>query len=108
MSIDWDSLVLGPAMGIFGDEVIYTPRGGVAVTIPDAVVDDEATELQMGEDGQTSIQKRPLIGIRAAALAAEAQQGDRVKVVKTGKVYVVREPIPDGHGHVLLKVMATA
>lgn len=108
MSIDWDDLVLGPAMGLFGDKVIYTPRGGAPVTIPDAVFDEEAIELQLDQDGQTTTQRRPVLGIRASALPVEPKQSDRVQIVKTGKVYVVREPIPDGHGHVHLKLMATA
>lgn len=108
MAIDWDGLVLQPVMGVFGEELIYTPRGGSPVTIPDAVVDDEATEMQLDGDGQTTIQKRPIIGIRASALPADARQNDTVKVTKTGKVYVVREAIPDGHGHIVLKVMVTA
>ncbi|WP_395391486.1 hypothetical protein WBP07_12680 [Novosphingobium sp. BL-8A] len=108
MSIDWDDLVLGPTMGLFGDEVIYTPRGGTPVTIPDAVFDEESTDLQLDQDGQTSTQRRPVLGIRTSALPAPPQQSDRVQIVKTGKVYVVRESIPDGHGHVLLKLMTTA
>lgn len=112
MSIDWDSLVLKPVMAVFGDEVIYTPRGGSPVTITDAVFDEEAMDMQLEVDGQTSTQHRPTLGIRLAALSPdlsiEPRQSDRVQIVKTGKVYVVREPIPDGHGHVLLKLMATA
>ena len=108
MSIDWDDLVLGPTMGLFGEEVIYTPRGGAPVTIPDAVFDEESIDLQLDEDGQTTTQRRPVLGIRVSALPTEPQQSDSVKIVKTGKVFIVREPLPDGHGHILLKLMATA
>jgi hypothetical protein len=112
MAIDWDDLVLGPVMGIFGDGIIYMPRGGTPIPIEDAVFDEEAKELVIGDDGQATTQKMPILGIRLAALSPDLstapQQNDRVQIVKTGKVYLVREPIPDGHGHVLMKLMATA
>jgi len=112
MSINWDDLVLGPVMGIFGDGIIYMPRVGAPVPIQDAVFDEEAKELVIGDDGQATTQKMPVLGIRLAALSpdlsVEPRQNDRVQIVKTGKVFLVREPIPDGHGHVLMKLMATS
>lgn len=108
MSIDWDGLVLSPVMGVFGDEVIYTPRGGSPVTINDAVFDEESTELAVGMDDQASTQRRPVLGIRSSSLPFAPKQDDRVTIVKTGKTYIVREALPDGHGHIHLKLMATA
>jgi hypothetical protein len=60
MSINWDDLVLGPVMGIFGDGIIYIPRVGAPVPIKDAVFDEEAKELVIGDDGQATTQKMPV------------------------------------------------
>ena len=105
MAIDWDNLLLGPTMGIFGQQVIYTPAGYPPVTIADAVFDHESAEIQLGEDGQQSIQRKPVLGIRMSWLPVCPAQNDTVQISSTGCRYVVREAIPDGHGHARLTLM---
>jgi len=105
MAINWDSLVLGPSMKVFGEEVVYTPRGGQPIPIPDAVWDEASTETHI-VDGEEVVIQTPMLGIRAAALnGIEAAQSDRVTITATGSAYVVARPLPDGHGHILLKLM---
>lgn len=109
MAIDWDGLVLGPVMGAFGEKIVYTPRGGAPIVIPDAVFDEESADIAIGEDGQVSTQQKPTCGIRQAALlGATASQGDSVRRDLNGRIYLVREPIPDGHGHIRLMLMTKA
>lgn len=109
MAIDWDGLLLRPVMGALGEKVFYTPRGGMQITITDAVWDEESAEIAIGEDGQMSTQRKPTCGIRIAALnGLAAAQGDTVIRDKTGRIYMVKDPVPDGLGHVRLMLMAKA
>lgn len=108
MAIDWDSLILGPVMGVFGEEAVYTPQGVSPVTIPDAVFDEESADIQLGEDGQATTQRKPVLGIRVSALPVAPKQGDRVRITRTGGAYIVKEPIPDGKGHVHLTLQVAA
>jgi hypothetical protein len=109
MSIDWDDLVLGPVMAVFGEEVIYTPRGGAPITIPDAVFDEENYDVDIGADGQEVNLKKPIVGIRAAALNGyDPKQNDRVTISRTGQSFIVKNPNPDGHGHIVLLLMAAS
>ena len=103
--IDWDRLVLGPVMGVFGEEVIFLPRSGSPVTIPDAVFDEEAAEVQIGQDGQPVTLRKPVLGIRAARLPFEPKQSDRVLITRTGGSYVVKTVEPDGHGSIRMDLM---
>ena len=107
MAINWDSLLLGPVMATFGEAITYTPRGGAPIAITDAVFDEESADIAIGEDAQVSTQRKPLCGIRTAALApASANQGDTLTRTGTGVVYIVKDVIPDGHGHVRLILMS--
>ncbi|KAH2808730.1 hypothetical protein KXV85_005852, partial [Aspergillus fumigatus] len=64
-------------MKVFGQEVVYTPRGGQPITIPDAVWDEASSEIHI-VDGQEVVVQTPTLGIRAAALdGIEAAQSDR-------------------------------
>jgi hypothetical protein len=107
MSIDWDDLVLGPVMAVFGEKVIYTPRGGAPITIDDAVFDEENYDVAIGADGQEVNLKKPIVGIRAAVLGGyDPKQNDRVTILRTGQNFIVKNPNPDGHGHIVLLLMA--
>lgn len=107
MAIDWDAEVLGPVMAVFGEAVLYLPRYGSPISIPDAVFDEESSEIQIGEDAQVATQRKPVLGIRAA-LVPGAAQSDRVQIVRTGTMYVVKDVEPDGHGHLKLSLMLAA
>lgn len=106
--IDWDAAILAPVMGVFGEQVIYTPRNGVPVVITDAVFDEEAAEIQIGEDGQATTQRKPTLGMRASWFYTPPAQSDRVLIVRTGVTYIVKNPQPDGHGHIRCDLMLAA
>jgi len=102
MPINWDALLLSGVMGIFGEPISYTPRGGAPIVITDAVFDEESADIAIGEDAQMSTQRKPICGIRVAALGQAAAQNDTVTRTSTGLAYIVKDVIPDGHGHVKL------
>lgn len=102
--IDWDSAVLGPLQGVFGQPAEYTPAGGE--TVPITVVFDEA---YLGVDEATGLPvttARPVAGVQVSQLPAGYDagnaQGDLLRIVKTGVLYVVKSGKPDGHGHARL------
>lgn len=107
MAIDWAAEVLGPVMAEFGEAIVYLPRHASPIPIADAVFDEESAEVQIGEDAQVSTQRKPVLGIRAALVPCAAQS-DRVRIVRTGKTYVVKDVEPDGHGHLKLTLMQAA
>ncbi|KUR80762.1 hypothetical protein [Novosphingobium sp. FSW06-99] len=106
MAIDWDSLLLGPVMGVFGEAISYVPRGGAPIAIADAVFDEESADIAIGEDAQMSTQRKPICGIRIGALGQAASQGDTILRLGTGVAYIVKDVIPDGHGHAKLVLMS--
>lgn len=117
MAIDWDALVLAPVMEIFGEGAaadqstlpLYTPRGLPGFRLADAVFDAEYQLVTVNDDGSSSTSYRPVLGVRLALFGARApRQNDKVLVPSVGKTFVVKEPRPDGHGHVLLVLMETA
>ena len=105
MSIDWDSELLGPVMAVFGELAVYTPRTGSPISIPDAVFDEEVADVQVGEDGQVSSQRKPLLGVRSHWFASPPLQSDRVTIMRTGTTYIVRDSQADGHGWIRLELM---
>lgn len=104
--IDWDVLVLSPVMGIFGEgqdqAPVYTPRGGTAFTLPDAVFDRQFLAVTVAEDGSEVSSRMPVLGVRLAACPVPPAQGDRVTIPSIGATYMVREVQADGHGHAKL------
>ncbi|MFN3675578.1 MAG: hypothetical protein ACK4TC_06325 [Sphingomonas pseudosanguinis] len=114
MAIDWDAELLGPVMAVFGEGVpgvpstwpTYTPKGGTAFQLPDAVYDEQYTRvIQEGEGSEVST-TGPVIGVREAVFTAAGQpqprQGDKVFVPSKPQTYLVQDVQPDSHGHVLL------
>lgn len=111
MSIDWDGLVLGPIMDIFGDGQaddpstwpLYMPVGGAAFRLAGAVFDRETLIVTTGDEGTENISRMPVIGVRDALVIAGcgrvSQQGDKITIPSVGFTFIVREPHPDGHGH---------
>ncbi len=115
--IDWDSIVIGPTVGVFGEPVLYQPMisagplGPLDSRIPGAdpfqitgVFDSEYLELQplaIGDMiGMPShiTSARPVLGIQLSQFTTPPAQGDQLTVIATGRVYVVQEVQPDGHG----------
>jgi len=113
MSIDWDDLVLGPVMGIFGEDAahaglpIYTPRGLPAFVLADAVFDAQYEQVVLDGEGSQQTTRRPVLGVRRSLFPRDPAQDDLVYIPATGKNYLVKNPQPDGHGQVLLLLMET-
>lgn len=102
--IDWDALVLGPTVRIFGEPVTYTSCITGQVFAITAVFDEAYMDLMpvssgsmdVGEPTQIST-TRPVLGVQISQfLASPPHQGD-VALVR-GAQYWVREVRADGHG----------
>ncbi len=96
MAIDWDALVLRPAMDIFGEPVLYTPTAGEPITITG--VFDEAYTVVEEMDSRPVSSTYPVLGVRLAVFPVPPQAGDRLTIVAKNDLYTVREVRPDGHG----------
>ena len=97
--MDWDSLEIGPCVGIFGTKVQYTTNDGEVFTVT-GVFDESyrATDpLPIeGMDPSHVSNTRPCLGVRLADFPEPPGQGDTLMV--NGRWYYVQEPQPDGHG----------
>lgn len=105
--IDWDAVVLGPVMAIFGEDPahglpIYRPAEGAPFTLTDAVFDDAFHALVMGSDGAELGTVQPVLGVRLSLFPTPPERGDEVDVPRAGMSFVVQEVQPDGHGHAKL------
>lgn len=107
--IDWAGLVVAPCIAAFGDTVVtYAPVAGGSYTFTG--VFDRSFLSQIINDAEfAGSARQPVMGMAAADLAVAPVQGDRFTVVSTtsagvvpGDQYIVKEPRPDGHGHILL------
>lgn len=119
MAIDWDALVLAPAMAIFGEGQpsqpdqwpLFQPKGGAAFRLADAVFDAAYRRVEDLGDGTTSTSEHPVLGVRDALFAQPgrrmAKQGDRLTMA-SGKRYAVADVQSDGHGHSLLILIEAA
>lgn len=113
--IDWDAMLLAPVMSVFGEGVasdlstwpIYTPAGGAPFALPDAVFDRAYAEVTLDPEIGQVTNRKPCLGVRAALFAQPPAQGDTVYIPSVAVTYVVKEPQPDGHGHIKLMLMAT-
>lgn len=107
--VDFDALVTAPCLAIFGEEEdlrpTYTPSGGGAVTVFDAVFDDAYMALMMSEGGPEIATVDPVLGVRLAQFpAGHPVQGGVVVVPRVAKTYRVSNVEPDGKGWALLRL----
>ena len=105
--IDWDAVVLGPVMAIFGEDPahglpIYRPAEGAAFTLADAVFDDAYFALVMGDGGPEVDTIQPVLGVRLSLFPIPPARGDQVDLPRVLTAFVVRDIQPDGHGHAKL------
>lgn len=105
--IDWDSLVLAPLEGIFGEvapdakPIVFQPADGSAAYPIDGVFDAAWRDLEVVDPlGATGT--LPVLGVRLSRWVAlgrrEPQQDDQLTIPRTGKTYIVKEVRPDSHG----------
>lgn len=115
MAVDWNRLVVGPTVTIFGDQVSYL-QGERAFVIT-GVFDEEYLEItplgRGGEDMETFAfgapgaisSQRPVLGVQLSQLPVYPCQGDTFLMITglhAGERFEVKEVRPDGHGHATL------
>jgi hypothetical protein len=96
--INWDAVVIGPLMGVFGEPVIYTPFGGAAFQIT-GVFDDAYLAVVVLDDGTAGLTElSAVIGVQLSQFAVPPAQNGRLVVKRTGAKFIVREVRNDSHG----------
>ena len=107
--VDWDNLVHGPLMRVFGDpaRVQYTPAGSATITV-DGIFDEGARPVRLVDDPDVN-EVVPLLGIQLSQFPAgfnpRNAKGDRFVITRNGvsTTYVVKDGRPDSHGWALLE-----
>jgi hypothetical protein len=115
MAIDWDAELLGPLMAVFGEGTenapsswpTYTPAGGSAFQLADAVFDQAYQRVVELAEGVQGTAQSPVLGVRAILFAVPPKQGDSVYIPSVDTTFAVADIQPDGHGHILLILMKT-
>jgi hypothetical protein len=113
MALDWDGLLLGPVMDIFGEGQAgmpatwptYIPKGGIPFQLRGAVYDEEYRRVVDLGDGTTDTSSHPVLGVRDAVFAErgiEPGVGGLAIIPAAGRTLAVIDVQPDGHGHTLL------
>lgn len=98
--IDFDTLVLGPCMRNFGQEITFISQEGPSIRVygifdevtrlPDPIAGDDA-----GDSGVIGL--RAVVGVRLSDFPRKPFLGDRV-VLSDKKVFYVQEVQVDGQG----------
>lgn len=111
--VDWDSIVVGPLTGVFGEPVKYWPTVDSPVFKPagydiTGVFDDAYRPAGQLSDTHV-ISTHPALGIQVSqfppAYDPERAQGDRFLVLRTGKQYIIKAGSLDSHGAARLDAM---
>jgi len=99
--VDLDATVLAAGQGAFAAAVVYTPKGGAALTGIRGNFVNAAIELEFGEESGHRA-RQPTLGVRLAEFPAAQQpkRGDAVQVAGTS--YQVTDIDADGEGHAWL------
>lgn len=108
MSINWDALVIGPTMTVFGEPITYTRSYGKPITIT-GVFDDAYLAEAMFEDGTTGVTElSAVLGVQLSQFSCQPEPNDLVTVQRTGARFIVREMRNDSHGWAKLMLTRTA
>ena len=94
--INWDTLVLKPLQGVFGEPVTFLPAVGLPLAVF-GIFDEAYREVDLA-GGMAVTTEHPVLGIRTSDFPVLPLQGDRVIVLSKGITYVIREVQVDGHG----------
>jgi hypothetical protein len=101
MAVDWDAMVLGPTIEVFGEDQdkrpIYTASDALPVEI-DGVFDEAYREVDLVDTGTGANTVMPVLGVRLVQFVRPPRQGELITVPKVGKTYVIKDVRPDGHG----------
>lgn len=97
MAVDWDALVLAPAMAVFSDPIVLTPtvsQPSAAPFLACGVFAVKQVTVQTAEGEFTD--QQPTLGIRLADFPVPPKQGD--SFVRAGVVWNIYDVQPDGQG----------
>lgn len=102
--IDWDSLVIGPLMGVFGEPATYMPLAGGSLPIT-VVFDDAYLKEVMFEDASSGVTEvSACVGVQLSQFTADPAQNDQIYIPanpvkrRLAATYVVRQPRLDSRG----------
>lgn len=102
--IDWDRMVNGPVMGVFGEPALFQPVIGAAFGIHGTFHEAYKSVDLVGGMGVTS--EMPALGVQLSEFPVHPLQKDRVVITATslhgGGTYVVKEVQPNGVGAAVL------
>lgn len=98
--VDWDAMVTGPCVAIFGEDVDYTPAGGATVTVQ--LVYDEGNKDVDLAGGMGVNSSNPIVSGSLSVFPVPPQQGDTLVIRSTGQAFVVKDVNEDGKGSVVL------
>ncbi|MGY2732386.1 head-tail joining protein [Sphingomonas sp. UYP23] len=113
MSLDWDSILLAPVMGVFGEGdasqsamwPIYYPTGLAPFALADAVFDRAYADVTLDGDGSENTTTKPCLGVRVSLFPREPAQEDTVYIPSVPGHFLVKDVRTDGHGHAKLILM---
>lgn len=111
--VDWDALVNGPCLDVFGEtpelRPSYVPPGGGVPVFFDAAFDDAYVAILEGAEGPEVTTIQPILGVRLAQFAAgHPRQDGQVTVPRVGKTFLISNVEPDGKGWALLRLQLKA
>lgn len=96
--INWDSLVIGPLQGVFGEPVTYRPYASQPYQIT-GVFDDAYLKEVLFEDASQGVTEiSAVLGVQLSQFSTEPAQSDQLFVARVNSTYVVREVRTDSHG----------
>jgi len=109
--IDWDALVVGPCVAVFGQQApdgsgtpTYMPVTGRPFLI-NGVFDNGVVPIELNDPSSDIFTTKPVLGCRASDFPAEAAPNDQVFIPSENQTYVVRAVTYDSHGGVLLNLL---
>lgn len=102
MPFDWRAVtdrMNGVVMETFGEteRVLYMPATGETPYEVDGVFDEAFLDLSIVDGAQVAT-VQPRLGIQLSQFTHAPAQDDQLQIIRTGLVYVVREPRLDGWG----------
>ncbi len=97
MSVDWDTAVLAPLEGVFGEPATYMPAAGGSFPIV-GVFDEAYRDITLIDTAIGNTTEMPVLGVRLAQFTTLPLQNDVVQIASVNTTYRVREVRLDGHG----------
>jgi hypothetical protein len=102
--IDWDQVVNGPVMEVFGEKHRYKPVAGTPFDVPGTFHEAYSSVTVVNDMAVTT--ESPALGVNLSSFPAPPRQKDEVTIEATslhgGGTFTVKEVRPNGIGGVLL------